>query len=339
MSSNTQEDKPKDIDNKKEKKHRPYYIGGISGFILVLLIFLMDIGFIVTIIIYLNFLIDSKTINLDKIGFTRLGKNTHFSLCSIHSCVDGWQSSFIFNSIICFVLLFQEVVVSSKWMRQTFLKRAIGDFLFYPKYVIRFITLFNFSMLHMLYQPMNFEYLEIYPKLYLEEYFHPAFLFIPLLIGLYLIFSSLYFHIVLNDELGIFLMKKIFKGEPIHRLGDYLYGYNIYFKIRSPFRAGLMLLSISINPVWDLGRLIYTLLFWFAMYVEGINDDRFYFDQYDEYKEYIKKVPCRFFDLSYLTGVNKKKNDIINDNKTKEDKKEQQQDIGSKRRRNKKKNE
>ena len=140
------------------------------------------------------------------------------------------------------------MVISSKWVRQTFIKRAIDDLLFYPKYLIRFMSLFNFCMLNMLYQPMNFEEVEVYPKVNLSDYFHPVFLLLPLFSGLYLIFSSLYFHLYLNDELGIFLLMKIIKGEPVEGFGDYLYGYGIYERIRSPFRAGIMLLLLSFSP-------------------------------------------------------------------------------------------
>ena len=326
-------------EDEKEKKKQLIYLSGISGFFLLIIIILVNIGAIITIIIYLNFLIDSKKYNFDKIGLTRLGKNTHFSLCSLYSCVDSWVSSFIFNLIICFILLFQEVVISSKWVRLTFIKRAIGDLVFYPKYIIRFMTLFNFCMLNMLYQPMNFEDFDVYPKLNLSDYFHPIFLLIPLFSGLYLIFSSLYFNLYLNDELGIFLFIKIIKGLPIDRLGDYLYGYNIYGRIRSPFRGGIMLILLSFSPKWDLGRGLYTLLFWFALYVEGVNDDRYYYEKYDAYKEYIKQVPCRFFDFSFITGKKKKKIEIYDDEKEKQDQNKDKKDEPAKRRRNKKKNE
>ena len=324
--------------NQQEKKNKLIYLDGLGGFFLLIVIILVNIAAIITLIIFLNFLIDSKKYNFDFIGLTRLGKNTHFSLCSIFSCIDSWYSSFIFNLIIFFILLFQEVVMSSKWVRLTFIKRAMGDMLFYPKYVIRFMTFFNFCMLHMLYQPMNFDDIEVYPKLYLTDYFHPIFLLIPLISGLYLIFSSLYFNLYLNDELGIFLFIKIIKGHPIDRLGDFLYGYNIYGRIRSPFRGGMMLILLGFSPKWDLGRALYTTLFWFALYIEGINDDRYYFEKYDAYKEYLRQVPCRFFDLSFITGKRKKKVEIHDEEKEKKEKEEKKEEP-SRRRRNKKKQE
>ncbi len=342
------EDNLKNNSNEKEEKQQEkkvkknlMYVDGFSAFFLLILIILVNIGAIVTLIIYLNFLIDSKKYNFDKIGLTRLGKNKHFSLCSLYSCVDSWVSSFIFNCVLCFIMLFQEVVISSKWMRVTFIKRALGDLQLFPKYCIRFMGLFNFSMLNMLYQPMNFDDVDVYPKLYLTDYFHPAFLLIPLAAGLYLIFSSLYFNLYLNDELGIFLFLKIIKGEPIEKLGDYLYGYNIYGRIRSPFRAGVMLILLGFSPKWDLGRALYTTLFWFALYVEGVNDDRFYFEKYDAYKEYMRQVPCRFFDLSFITGQRRRRVEIYDKEKEKKEneKKEEKQEEHTRRRKIKKKQE
>ena len=310
------------------------YINGLSGFFLVILILLVNVGTIITLIIYLNFLIDSNKYNFDKIGLTRLSKNKHFSLCGSFSCVDSWYPSFFLNSIILFVLLFQDVIISSKWMKLTFIKRALGDLSYFPKFIIRFMTLFNFSMVNMLYQPMNFEDLDIYPKINLSDYFHPFFLLIPLSFGLYLIFSSLYFNLILNDELGIFLLLNIIKGEPVPKLGSYLYGTNIYRKVRSPFRAGIMIILLCFSPVWDYGRCLYTFLFWFALYVEAVNDDRFYFERYDAYKEYIRLVPDRFFNFDFLTGKKKK---IEEDNINNEEKEKNNEDNNKKRRKNNKK--
>ena len=324
-------------ENEEKEKEQLIYISGFSAFFLVILIILVNIGALVTLIIYLNFLIDSKEYNFDKIGFTRLGKNKHFSLCGSFSCVDSWYPSFFLNLIIFFILFFQEVVISSKWMRHTFIKRAIGDLMFFPKYVIRFITLFNFSMINMLYQPMNYESIEVYPKLNLTDYFHYGFLLIPLAFGIYLIFSSLHFNLILNDELGWITLFKIIKGQPFKNLGNYLWGYNIYSKIRSPFRAGIMLVLLSFSPVWDLGRCLYTLFFWFALYVEAVNDDRYYFEKYDAYKEYLRLVPDRFFNLDFLLGNKKRKVEEVKTKEKEEDKKENENDNRRRRKNNKKK--
>ena len=321
-----------------QKKYNTFSF--LGGFFLGIIIILIHIGTIATIIIYLNFLIDSKNYNLDKIGFTRLSKNKNFSLCNVFSCVDNWYSSFFANFAIFLVLFFQSIVMSSKLIRQTFVKRALGDLVFYPKYLIRLAGLFNYCMINMLYQPMNFEDLDIYPKINLKDYFHPIFLLIIMLIGFYLICSSLYFNLILNDELGTKLLFKIIKGEKVELVGDYLYGYDIYTSVRDPFRAGIMLLLLGFSPKWDLGRGLYTLFFWFAFYVDGVNDDRFYFEKYDSYKEYIKSVPCRFFNLSFITGKrNRKANENVNNNNNGENEKKENEENNQKKRRNKKKQE
>ena len=50
---------------------------------------------------------------------------------------------------------------------------------------------------------------------------------------------------------------------------EYAYGEGIYFKVRNPFRAGIMILIFSINTKWDLGRIVYFCLFCLCMYIEG----------------------------------------------------------------------
>ncbi len=138
---------------------------------------------------------------------------------------------------------------------------------------------------------MNFEDFEIYPKLNLSDYFHPAFLLFPLLGGLYLIISSLHYNLILNDELGFIKLFLILKGKPVEKSGDYLYGYNIYNKVRSPFRAGLMLLFFSFSSKWDLGRCLFTSFFCLAMYIEG--DQKVIFEPSEAFVKAIATVAPR----------------------------------------------
>jgi len=75
-------------------------------------------------------------------------------------------------------------------------------------------------------------------------------------------------------------------------------------------------------------------MFWFALYIEAVNDDRYYYEKYDDYKEYFRKVPNRFFDFSFITGKKVKKVQIEDEQK---DKKEEKKEEPVKKRRNKKK--
>ena len=97
-----EEKKIEEHTEEKKTKKNIIYFSGLGSFFLSIIIIGDIIGAIITIIIYLNFLIDSKKYNFDGIGLTRLGKNTHFSLCSIYSCVDSWYSSFIFNLVVVY---------------------------------------------------------------------------------------------------------------------------------------------------------------------------------------------------------------------------------------------
>ena len=287
------------------------------GLILIVCIF----GSLFELVVFLNFNVDHPVYNLDFMNITRAGKNKVFSLCGVYSCIDNWYFSFFMNIAILFIIHVQEVVLNSKYIRRTFVKRA-GNYLFYyPKYIFHLVNTFLRIMLHMLYQPMHYDKLSIYPQLDLREYFHPIFLVIPGVVGLYFIFTSLIFNLVYNDELGIFLLIKLIKGDKISNFGDFMYGGSIYKIVRSPFRAGFLIILFCLNPLWDLGRALYVFFFSLNMYIQGVNDDRYYFEQYEIYREYVREVPDRFFNFKFLlgemTGRRNKRQEEIKEEKNK----------------------
>jgi hypothetical protein len=289
----------------------------LNKIVITFFILFTNVTFIVQTIIFFNFHIDSTKYNFDKIGLTRLSKNRHFSLCSFYECNTNIYFSLITNLLVIFLLLFQEVIYTSKDMKHTFTKRATSDMIYYPKFISRFVSAFTISMMHMLYQPMNFRHLDIYPKLDLSKYIRIIWFYFLTCIGFILVLSSSYFHLIKNDELGLVMIKRFITGEEIPKLSEYMYDKGIFNYIRAPFRAGIILIVIFINPLWDLGRLELVLLFLFAMYVEAVNDDRYFYTKHDSYKKYMKKVKSRFFNIEYLIGI--KKTDEIENNKEKDD--------------------
>jgi len=98
-----------------------------------------------------------------------------------------------------------------------------------------------------------------------------------------------------------------------------------------------MLVLLSFSPILELGRCLYTLFFWLALYVEAVNDDRYYFEKYDSYKEYLKLVPDIFFNFDFLFGSKKRKIEEIKTKEKEEDKKENESDNKRRRKNNKKK--
>lgn len=295
----------------------------LNKFVLTLLILFTTAAYIVQIIIFFNFHIDSRIYNFDKIGLTRLSKNRHFSLCSFYECNTNMYFSLVTNFLVVSTMLFQQVICTTKDMKHTFTKRATSDMIYYPKFISRFVSAFTISMMHMLYQPMNFRHLDIYPKLDLSIYIRYIWFYILTFIGIVLVLSCSYFHIIKNDELGIVMIKKFITGEEIPKLSEYMYDKGIFNYIRSPFRAGMILIIIFINAQWDLGRLELVLLFIFAMYIEAVNDDRYFYTKHESYKNYMKRVKSRFFNLDSLIGIKsdeiEEKDDIkISDIKEKE---------------------
>ena len=276
----------------------------LNRFFLCFFIIITICAYIFQLLIFFNFNIDNSQYNIDIIGLTRLSKNFHFSLCTIYDCNQNYTYSLIIDIIILSVMLFQEAIITNKGMVKIFIKRANEDLIYYPKIFSKFLSCFTISMTHMLYQPMNFAHLNIYPKLDLSEYVRTIWFFLPITYSLYLIISSLYYNLYLNDELNIFLFKKLISGEDIPMPSEYAYGEGIYFKVRNPFRAGIMILIFSINTKWDLGRIVYFCLFCLCMYIEGIGDDRYFFPK-EFYKKYIIAVPNRFFNFNFLENKHK----------------------------------
>lgn len=291
----------------------------LNRFFLCFFILATLCAFIFQTLIFLNFNIDNSKYNIDKIGLTRLSKNVHFSLCTVYDCNETYIYSLIMNIIILSIMFFQEALISNKDMVKIFIKRANGDLIYYPKIFSKFLSCFILSMAHMLYQPMNFSHLDIYPKLDLDEYIRAIWFLLPITYSLYLIFSSIYFNLYLNDELNIFLFMQLITGKDIPMPSEYLYGEGIYYKVRSPFRAGMMVLLFSLNTKWDLGRIIYFSLFCLCMYIEGVGDDRYFFSK-ESYKKYLQNVPNRFYNFNFLENKPNIDININKDNKEKEKK-------------------
>lgn len=268
----------------------------LGRFFLALTIILLHAMYLAMVIIIINFNIDSPRYNLDFFGITRLSKNHYFSICSVISCQDSIIYTLGFNIIVCSVLLFQNMLFINKDIRSIFNKRMLYDTLYYPKFIGRFVGCFSLLMMEMLYQPMNFE---IYFIVDFSDYIRPIWFGIPFLIALTMLAMTMPYHYITNNELGGTIFMKLIKGTDIPNPEEYLFGKaKIYKSVRSPFRAGVMILLFFINPRWDYGRAAYFILFSFEMLAECINEEKYYFSKYDSYKKYMETVPKRFFNLN-----------------------------------------
>ena len=291
----------------------------LTKFFVSLSIILSHLFFLVLIITFVNFNLDSPTYNMDYIGLTRLSKNFHFSLCSTLDCSNKMYLVVGGNIMILLILFFQELLFSNKDIRKIFTKRCTSDLIYFPKFLSRIVTSFSLIMSMMLFQPMR---MNNYWKIDLSDNIRSFWFIIPFLIGLIQFIKSLYFHYIMNDELGGVLMTIFFKGTDVPRPADYLYGEGIFQKVRAPFRGGVLLMMFFINPRWDLGRIIYTGLFAFLMYAETVNEEKYFFVKFDSYKKYMQVVPYRF--LNYSLIWNKKKINIKTEEK--DEKKEEEKE-------------
>lgn len=283
-----------------------YEYSFIVRFIISLLALANHVLFILLILFYFNFHLDSKKYNLDYFGITRLSKNPHFTLCSVIDCRFSpfWLCSV--NVIILIVLFTQEVIFTNKNIKSIFIKRCPSDFIYFPKLISRFISSLSLIMSLMLYQPTKYKWSF---HLDFSKYIRPIWFTFPFLIGLIQCLKSVIYLIGWNDKLCTKVMWNAIVGKGIPKLGEYIHGDGIYLKMRSPFRGGVIIMAFFINMKWDIGRVIYYLLFYFCLDVEAVNEDRYYFEKHQSYRKYMKEVKNLFFNVDSI--LNKPKQKII----------------------------
>ena len=132
-----------------------YNYSFVVRFVITMLSLLNHVLFILLILFYFNFHLDSQTYNFDYFGITCLSKNPHFTLCSIIDCRFSPIWLCIVNIIILFVLFSQKVIFTNKNIKSIFIKRCTSDFIYFPKLISRFIS--SLSLL-MSYQPTTYEW-------------------------------------------------------------------------------------------------------------------------------------------------------------------------------------
>ena len=304
VRSNKQHNNINNTNNSHTNVNAFYNYSFIIRLIITVLSLLNHVLFIMLILFYFNFHLDSQTYNLDYFGITRLSKNPHFTLCSIIDCRFSpiWLS--IVNIIILIVLFSQEVIFTNKNIKSIFIKRCPSDFIYLPRLISRFISSLSLIMSIMLYQPTTYEWSFHFD---FSNYIRPIWFSIPFLVGLIQCLKSVIYLIGWNDRLCTKVMWNAVVGKGIPKLGEYIYGDGIYLKMRSPFRGGVIIMALFINLKWNIGRVIYYGLFVFCLYVEAVNEDRYYFEKHESYRKYMKHVKRLFFNIdSVLNKSNKK---------------------------------
>ena len=290
--------------NTNNVRNTLYNYSVVIRFMITIISLLNHVLFILLILFYFNFHLDSQTYNLDYFGITRLSKNPHFTLCSIIDCRFSpiWLS--IVNIIILFVLFTQEVIFTNKNIKSIFIKRCPSDFIYFPKLISRFISSLSLIMSIMLYQPTTYEWSFHFD---FANYIRPIWFTIPFLIGFIQCLKGVIYLIGWNDKLCTKVMWNAIVGKGIPKLGEYIHGDGIYLKMRSPFRGGVVIMAFFINLKWNIGRVIYYVLFWFCLYVEAVNEDRYYFERHESYRKYMKEVKMLFFNVNSVLNKSNKK--------------------------------
>ena len=303
-NENNEQSNKTNTNNTNKTRNTMYNYSFAIRFIITVISLLNHVLFILLILFYFNFHLDSEKYNLDYFGITRLSKNPHFTLCSIIDCRFSPIWLCVVNIIILFVLFSQEVIFTNKNIKSIFIKRCPSDFIYFPKLISRFISSLSLLMSIMLYQPTTYEWSFHFD---FSNYIRSIWFTIPFLIGFIQCLKGAIYLIGWNDKLCTKLMWKALSNKGIPKLGEYIYGDGIYLKMRSPFRGGVVIMAFFINLKWNIGRVIYFGLFWFCLYVEAINEDRYYFERHESYRKYMKEVKMLFFNIDSVLNKSKKK--------------------------------
>lgn len=264
---------------------------------LILSLQLQQVSYILTAIFFLNFIIDSPNLNMDYFKLTRMSKNFSFDLCSYFECQKKDSNSLTymvaFNIGMLLLLFFQAIFLISKSFRAILLKNCYRWQVYYCIILQRVLYNFMIIMSIMLFQPISlYEY-------DLSNNIRNIWFILASLVGVLMMVLTLKYHVVVNDVLGIQLLFKLLTGKEIKAPDEQLFGRDkIYHICRNPYRGGLFLLVLFANSTWNVGKIIYIMIFIFFMYVESANEEIYYYQKFEQYKWYVNSITNKFYGIS-----------------------------------------
>lgn len=271
--------------------------------LILLLISLHFIFFIMT-ISGINFFFDHPKYNLDMINFTRASYNNLFNSCTYLNCKSTYTTTIFIDIGFTFILFFQSIFFISKSFRFTLFKYFSKSNSYFVIYTSKLIQFSSYTMSIFLFQPLDY----VKPFIFeLTDYIHSFWLYIPLFIGITMIILTISHHVIDNDELGTKLLFNLITNRDIEDPCEMLFGRNVIYNIsRNPFRGGVMIVAVCISPRWNLGKLIYVLLFIASIIVESINEEIFYYQNFSNYRMYYKSIKSRFYGMTVYKLVKDK---------------------------------
>lgn len=279
----------------------------ISPFTRIGLIFLLlslhFIFFIMTISMF-NFFFDHPKYNFDFINFTRASYNNLFNSCTYLNCKSSYTTTIFIDISFTFILFFQSIFFISKSFRFSLFKYFSKSNSYFVIYTSKLIQFSSFAMSIFLFQPLNY----VKPFVIdLTNYLHSFWLYIPLFIGIAMIALTLSHHVIDNDELGTKLLFSLITNRDVEEPSEMLFGRNVIYHIsRNPFRGGVMIVALFISPRWNLGKVIYAILFILTIIVESFNEEIFYYQNYSNYRMYYKSIKSRFYGMTVYKLVKDK---------------------------------
>lgn len=265
----------------------------ITRILLITTIIFLHIIFTLMCITISNFFYDNNLHNLDSVNFTRLSHNSLFNSCTYLNCKTNYGLTIFIDISFTGILFFQSIFFISKSFCYNLFKYFSKANSYFVIYFAKIISYSSITMSAFLFQPLNhIEGFVFNVDDFIREYWRYAII----LIGIAMMVLTLPFHFISNDVLGTKTLFALLRGKDIDEPYEMLFNKSVILHIcRNPFRGGVLLFTFGLSGKWDLGKIIYYVLFSVNIIIESINEEIYYIQSYRNYSMYYKSIPNRFF--------------------------------------------
>jgi hypothetical protein len=245
-----------------------------------------------SVIMTVNFFWDSRDKNLDFLGLTRISYNSFGYICDVLLCNahSAWILKGVINFLIISVFCIQYLILNNMNFQDMILKSVGSELEIHIKLICQIFSYFSYIMMLQVYQPASeqesiiISYVEDY-KLYFNLLSRAAKIY-----SIFLILTSLPFHLVTKDILKIRLI--FFQNRSINNLVYCKSG--IYNYCLSPFRGGVIFYLISYFTILDYSKIILISFIFLTLQVDYYFEQKKFKQISEEYSDHEKSVRNKY---------------------------------------------
>jgi hypothetical protein len=244
-----------------------------------------------SVIMTINFFLDSAETNLDFLYLTRISLNSFGNICDAVHCnpSSGWILKGVINFLIIAAFWLQYLILNNLNF-QGMIQRSLGRELeTHIKLICQIFSYFSYIMMLQVYQPASDQELIIIQ--YIEEYklYANIISLILKLYSIFLIFTSLPFHLITKDVLNIKLIFLQLQDDSFSN--KFVFSKSgIYNYCLSPFRGGLVFFLISYITNLDYSKLLLICFSVLTLNLDLISENTKFRQKSQEYCNHIRNV-------------------------------------------------